>query len=117
MDAAESHFNLLHSRTRMAVECAFGLWKNTFRIFQVDLLHGTPDDMILLIEATLVIHNWFIDEKCAEVDVPAEDEYEEWMHIGGDLVYDYERNLVDGVEALLVRNQGKTYLYNNVAAN
>ena len=34
----ESHFNLLHSRTRIVVERAFGLWKNTFRIFKTELL-------------------------------------------------------------------------------
>ncbi|ETV66984.1 hypothetical protein H257_16674 [Aphanomyces astaci] len=53
MNADEAHYNLLHSRTRMAVECAFGLWKNTFRIFQVNLLHGSPAEMVLLIKSTL----------------------------------------------------------------
>ena len=34
MSKDESNYNYIHSRTRIVVECAFGLWKSTFRIFE-----------------------------------------------------------------------------------
>ncbi|ETV65454.1 hypothetical protein H257_17820 [Aphanomyces astaci] len=48
----EVNYNLLDSRTRMAVERAFGRWKNLFRVFKTDLLHHHPNDMARMIEAT-----------------------------------------------------------------
>ncbi|KAF0739178.1 hypothetical protein Ae201684P_012872 [Aphanomyces euteiches] len=57
----EAHFNLLHSRTRIVVERAFGLWKNTFRIFKTPLLQSNPAQMAAIITATMVLHNLFID--------------------------------------------------------
>ncbi|ETV73918.1 hypothetical protein H257_11243 [Aphanomyces astaci] len=44
----EVHYNTIHSRSRMVVERAFGLWKNKFCFFRlscsnIDELHGAPD--------------------------------------------------------------------------
>ena len=40
--------------------------------------------------------------------------HEEWMHIGGDIVYDEELHTVDGEEAERSRNFIKHYLHNYV---
>ncbi len=83
MSADEAHFNLLHSRSRIHVEQAFGLWKNTFRIFKTELLHGDATEMTMLIEAILVLHNWFIEFK-SEMDIlRVPSTYQEWMHVSG----------------------------------
>ncbi|ETV71328.1 hypothetical protein H257_13455 [Aphanomyces astaci] len=87
IEGDEAHYTLRHSRTRMAVERAFRLWKNTLRIFQVNILRGSPEEMVILIKATLVLHNLFIDEQSLEAGVPDVDDYEDWMHIGGDAVH------------------------------
>ncbi|KAF0714905.1 hypothetical protein AaE_011465 [Aphanomyces astaci] len=115
MPQDEVHYNHVHSCSRMVVERAFGVWKNTFRLFQVTLLHGTPEEMTLLIEATLVLHNWMIDEKEAALEaitIPSPSEYEDWMHIGGDVIYDSEKNQIDGVEAVITRDHIKAYITN-----
>ncbi|KAH9123941.1 hypothetical protein AeMF1_005222 [Aphanomyces euteiches] len=112
----ESHFNLVHSRTRMVVEQAFGLWKNTFRIFKTPLLHGTPEQMAHLIQATLVLHNWFIDFK-QDTDRLKIPKKKKWMHVGGDLVYPDEINLIDGPRARASRDTIKDYLYVYVVAD
>ncbi|KAH9152173.1 hypothetical protein AeRB84_005355 [Aphanomyces euteiches] len=92
----KAKYNYIHSRSRMVVERAFGRWKNKFRIFKNDLLHHSPYDMARLIEVTLVLHNRFIeyDEQVAESIEPRR--YPEWMHIGGDIVYAEEQNIVSG---------------------
>jgi hypothetical protein len=41
----EAHYNLLHSRTRICVERAFGRWKNKFRIFKAEFQHHTPEGL------------------------------------------------------------------------
>ena len=78
---------------------AFGLWKNVFRIFKTAMIFYTPEEMAMFVEATLILHNWFIqfNENSFE-DIPQENE--DWMYIVGDDVYDHELNTVDGDEAL-----------------
>ena len=70
--------------------------------------------MASLIESTLVLHNWFIDFKLDSDPLDHPLEYEDWMHIGGDLVYEFERNIVGGDKAVTTRNSLKDYLYNYV---
>ena len=116
MPPEEAHYNLIHSRTRIIVEQAFGLWKNVFRIFKTAMIFDTPEEMAMFVEATLILHNWFIqfNENSVE-DIPQENE--DWMYIGGDDVYDHELNTVDGDEALLCRNRIKSYLWDFVQAD
>ncbi len=61
MTPEESKYNLLHSRTRMVVEGAFGLLKNVFRIFKRELNHESAQSMADIIKVSLVLHNWMID--------------------------------------------------------
>jgi len=107
----EAHYNWVHSRARMAVERAFGIWKNTFRVFKTELLQDDPNDMALVIQSTMVLHNLFIDyhDMTGAWD---ESTAADWMHLGGDLVYDDEMNLVDGPAAEKARNILKQYLTN-----
>ncbi|KAG9401420.1 hypothetical protein AC1031_009282 [Aphanomyces cochlioides] len=109
----ETKYNLVHSRSRMVVECAFGLWKNKFRIFKIELLHHHPSDMARLIEVSLVLHNWFIDynEETLEIEP---NEFPEWMHIGGDTVLDEDLNQVEGPCAQRTRDSIKQFIFNNV---
>ena len=105
-----SHYNLVHSRTRIVVEQAFGRWKNVFRVFKTDLLHRTPQEMARVIEATLVLHNWFIDFKLSAEDLELPEQYEDWMHVGGDITLPDLTGLIDGDEAMACRNRIKNYL-------
>ncbi|KAH9186228.1 hypothetical protein AeNC1_011796 [Aphanomyces euteiches] len=115
MTSKESHYNDVHSRTRSTVEQAFGRWKNKFRIFKKPLDHHTPEEMARLIEATIVLHNWFIDYDALLGLVPdIEDdniELQDWMHIGGDITPEHTRNLVDGDEAKISRDTLSDYIY------
>ncbi|KAH9098052.1 hypothetical protein LEN26_016762, partial [Aphanomyces euteiches] len=119
MHEEEAHYNLVHSRARNCVERAFARWKNKFRIFKSDLTHHTPEEMARLIEATMILHNWYIDLQ--EVfegpgleleDVPQE----EWMHIGGDKILAGTEHRVDGNEAEDRRHLVRDYLYRCVEA-
>lgn len=55
------HYNYLHSRARMAVECAFGLLKGKFRHFKKELVSRSPKCMEKTIVCAMILHNWFID--------------------------------------------------------
>jgi hypothetical protein len=101
----ESTFNYFHSRTRIVVECAFGLWKNRFQIFRAPLRMQCPETMSELIEATMILHNWLIDLE----DLQDEVDLEDWMLIG--FPPGAER-VFDGDEAKRVRDQLKEYLFN-----
>ncbi|KAF0707739.1 hypothetical protein AaE_013483, partial [Aphanomyces astaci] len=95
MGEAESHYNLIHPRTRIIVEQCFGLWKNKFRLFKKPLEFQSPQQMALVIEATLVLHNWIIDLDPAATQ-PDE---REWMHLNGDILLPCERYTIDSVVA------------------
>jgi hypothetical protein len=60
MPAEESNYNYRHSRTRITVENAFGLWKGKFRIFKTALNQNSKVDMAEIIVATMILHNWLI---------------------------------------------------------
>jgi len=113
MPRDEAHCNTIHSRTRMAVERAFGLWKNKFRIFKTELVQHHPTDMARLIEVSLVLHNWFIEYDDDSGDFEPEF-FPAWIHIGGDLVPDEDLNQVDGPAAQRARDSIKRYLYQNI---
>ncbi|RHY02429.1 hypothetical protein DYB36_008482 [Aphanomyces astaci] len=106
MGEAESHYNLIHSRTRIIVEQCFGLWKNKFRLFKKPLEFQSPQQMALVIEATLVLHNWIIDLDPAATQ-PDE---REWMHLNGDILLPCERYTIDSVLAQVTRDNVKNYL-------
>jgi hypothetical protein len=106
MDDSESHYNLLHSRTRIVVEQAFGLWKNKFRIFKKPLEFQRPQTMASIVEATLVLHNWIIDFDPAEIQPVAR----EWMHLRGDVVLPREKYTIDSDLAKKNREHLKNYL-------
>jgi hypothetical protein len=108
MPSDEAKYNLLHSRTRIIVEQAFGRWKNTFRLFKTELIHDTPEEMAFLIEATLILHNWLIDLNGDYISVDIQER--PWMHIGGDPVAEDKMNAVDGIQAQNCRDRIKEYL-------
>ncbi|KAG9408377.1 hypothetical protein AC1031_021616 [Aphanomyces cochlioides] len=93
----ETKYKLVPSRSRMVVECAFGLWKNKFLIFKTELLHHHPSDMARLIEVSLVLHNWMTEYIDDTIDDNEPSDSPEWMHIGGDTVLDETLNQVDGI--------------------
>jgi hypothetical protein len=106
MPVDDAHYNLLHSRTRILVEQAFGLWKNKFRIFKKPLEFRTPQKMALVIEASMVLHNWIIDMDESAIQ-PI---HHEWMHIGGDIVLPAESYIIDSEKAKTTRDNVKNYL-------
>ncbi|OQS07662.1 hypothetical protein THRCLA_20094 [Thraustotheca clavata] len=102
----EAKFNLLHSRTRIVVEQAFGLWKGKFRIFKQTLQMKSPQKMAMVIEATMVLHNWIIDYESS----PMAPNASEWMHYTGDIVFNSEMNEVCNVDASQLKDNTKQYL-------
>ncbi|EGZ10364.1 hypothetical protein PHYSODRAFT_518423 [Phytophthora sojae] len=53
-------YNRLHSRTRIAVECAFGRLKNRFRILLGKLEQKTPKRIGKVIQSCVVLHNMLL---------------------------------------------------------
>ncbi|OQR96198.1 hypothetical protein THRCLA_22017 [Thraustotheca clavata] len=66
MSPSEALYNFQHSRTRIAVERSFGIWKSKFRVFKSNLLQADLWEMAMIIEATIVLHNLFIDNNSDE---------------------------------------------------
>ena len=106
----ESNYNYLHSKTRIKVEQAFGLFKGKFRMFKKPLDLKTKSFMSKVIVATMIIHNWLIDLGCYEnVNVVIEP----WMHIGDDEEGEQtQQSLIVTQEAIQKRNTLKEYLQN-----
>ncbi|POM79085.1 hypothetical protein PHPALM_3309 [Phytophthora palmivora] len=50
-------YNYLDSRTRVAVECAFGLWKGRFRIVNCCINTKCVKKAVGIVTATMVLHN------------------------------------------------------------
>jgi hypothetical protein len=69
----QRNYNYQLSRTRMAVEMAFGLWKNKWRVLFTALNLKSPARMAKLIICTMIIHNWLID---------IDDEYDDIDELG-----------------------------------
>jgi hypothetical protein len=113
--ADESKYNYLHSKSRIIVECAFGLWKSTFGIFRSRLQHGSPEFQSQIVLTTIVLHNWLIDLKNFDEFIVPEPEQvraqqEEWMHIGGDSVSPNNMNKISGDDSRNFRDTVKEYL-------
>ncbi|KAG7384751.1 hypothetical protein PHYPSEUDO_002280 [Phytophthora pseudosyringae] len=62
-DRRKRVYNRLHSRTRIAVECAFGRLKNRFRILLGKLEQKTPERIGKLIQSCMVLHNMLLAVK------------------------------------------------------
>jgi len=105
MTRDESHYNYYHSKARMAVECAFGVWKQVFRLFNRKLNHANADSMAEFITASMVLHNWRID-----LGEDVVDRVEDRVEVGrgdGDVM-----NAIDGPAAVAVRNRLKEFICN-----
>ncbi|POM66477.1 hypothetical protein PHPALM_17655 [Phytophthora palmivora] len=50
-------YNYLDSRTRVAVECAFGFWKGRFRIVNCCIKTKCAEKAVGIVAATIVLHN------------------------------------------------------------
>ncbi|KAF4032365.1 DDE superfamily endonuclease [Phytophthora infestans] len=60
LNALQRRYNFLHSSTRMAVECTFGLWKGRFRVLQTVMDEKTIVMTKRVAMATIVFHNWML---------------------------------------------------------
>ena len=54
-------YNYLHSKTRIVIECAFGMLKERFRIFKTTLNHTPVQRSADIVVACMVLHNILID--------------------------------------------------------
>jgi hypothetical protein len=106
MPRDEAKYNYLHSKMRIVVEAALGLFKGRFRLFKVPLGHHSPQNMTRLISASIVLHNWLVELS----DTTVSDDQEGWMHIGGDLVPEGSQNAVGDGLARARRNFIKEYM-------
>ena len=106
MPRDEARFNYLHSKMRIVVECALGLFKGRFRLFKGPLRHHSPRKMARLISACIVLHNWLIDLQ----DACVPDMTESWMHIGGDIGIPQDQNVDIDEAAKDRRNYIKEYM-------
>lgn len=59
-DPRERHYNTIHSRTRIAVEIAFGWLKNRFQILLRVLNGKSVNTMTDDILSCMVLHNFFL---------------------------------------------------------
>jgi len=103
----ESKYNYLHSKTRIKVEMAFGLWKNRFQVFKTALNWKEPKMMSNLITATIILHNWLIDLEDYQEDV----DLLPWMLLGAAPQHQQNLSVVDGEQAKVVRDLHKDYLF------
>jgi hypothetical protein len=108
MDKDESHYNYLHSKTRIVVERAFGAWKNKFRVFEAPLRWQDTRDLASLVTSTMILHNWLID-----LDDEEGVELAPWMLIGN-VAPPLNQYAISGDDALEVRDLVKEYLANNI---
>jgi hypothetical protein len=74
-----ANYNLVHSRARIVVEMAFGLYKGKFRIFKKPLDLKSKRKAGQCIIATIILHNWLID--CGSEEVAEVITIEDWMNI------------------------------------
>jgi hypothetical protein len=74
-----ANYNLTHSRARIVVEMAFGLFKGKFRIFKKPLDIKTKEKAGKVIISTMILHNWLIDSgnTVQDNDIAVEN----WMHL------------------------------------
>jgi hypothetical protein len=104
----EARYNYTHSRIRMAVERALGVFKGKWKRFAETVPGNNPRNVTKLITAALILHNWLIEEDIGEnFDVEQEVVQEEVNHEA--LMHADERNS-DGV---LKRDLIKSFIYDN----
>jgi hypothetical protein len=102
MSQEEKDYNFLQSSTRMRVEMAFGRLKSRFRLFKASLNQKMGE----MIEACLVLHNWFIDlEEFANDPLAI-------APLPRSVVPTVPRNSNDGEDARIKRDAFKEYLQN-----
>ena len=107
MPADEKRYNYLHSRTRITVECAFGMLKGRWRILKRALNMKTPGSCARTIISCLVLHNLTIN---AADDVNIVDRVDPWIgyhNNQGPLSY---AGFSDRAAALQKRDNMKDYL-------
>lgn len=68
-------FNYVHARTRNPVECAFGIWKNRWRILQGPLRNPSNDAIAHLVVACMTLHNMLIDAKDTTHIIPIDPDF------------------------------------------
>ena len=77
-------FNYLHARGRLKSENAIGLWKNKFKIAGSTIRLKTIPNIIMLLKASLVIHNmviqYHIDNRIEE-DNNIDDQFESDLNV------------------------------------
>jgi hypothetical protein len=76
--------------------------------------------MTRLIEATMILHNWYIDLQAlfdGPIDPQEEVRTEKWMYIGGDDLPPGSLNMVDGDVAEEQRRLLKVYLHEFVVVD
>ncbi|ETP06417.1 hypothetical protein F441_17195 [Phytophthora nicotianae CJ01A1] len=61
LNSQQRRYNFLHSSTRMAIECTFGLWKGRFRVLQAVMDEKTLIKTMHVVMATIVFHNLVLD--------------------------------------------------------
>ncbi|KAF4141558.1 DDE superfamily endonuclease [Phytophthora infestans] len=61
LNSQQRRYNFLHSSTRMAVECTFGLWKGRLRVLQTVMDENTLIKTMHVVMATIVLHNLMLD--------------------------------------------------------
>jgi hypothetical protein len=106
MPKHESNFNYQHSRTRIVVECAFGLLISRFSIYRVPLNLNSLESNINLIVA--ILHNMLIDFGEHEDNIFIEN----WMHIGSDSSAETDEYQVAGLIAKQRRDAIANYILN-----
>ena len=109
MSEEEKHYNLLHSRTRMKIECAFGLFKCKFRIFKSVLLNKDSKKMGKIISSCMILHNWFIDLD----GEPDFNEYSDFIEEEDRDLRNDDTQILEREDLLLLRDSVKSYLFNN----
>jgi hypothetical protein len=103
MPRSERQFNYFHSCTRIAVERAFGLLKNRWRILNRTLNMKTPSSAGRTIVACLVLHNLTINAKDS-INIP--DPVDPYLHCH----YPVRESPSNRQMALAKRDQIKSYL-------
>ena len=106
MTDEEAYYNYIHSKTRIAVECAFGMLKSRFRILKRELDCKDMEHACLIVAGCMVLHNMLLavnDDYVAET-------YDQDPQLQSRNVPQVasSNNLQEGMSK---RDQMKTYLY------
>lgn len=69
---AERNFNYIHKRLRVKIENAFALWKTKWRRVKEVLDTNSIDRAILIIETSMLLHNFIVTREPTELDLEPE---------------------------------------------